>query len=344
MEKKPQVRAKFTYRGHEYNLVVTDDTWGKNFSIPSGPYWNFDNYPFNGSFHLVVGIGEDYKGRHYKLVVAVITNVNNKLLSDFKRDSQSDPERAINEPGLFLADSLGKKEYTCQILNAKFVLIPAGMFMMGSPEDEPWRAGNETLRQVTISKPFYLQTTPVTQGQWEKVMGENPLWVTGDDNFPVEKVSWNDVQKFIRKINEMEGTEKYRLPTEAEWEYACRAGSTTAYCFGDDPGRLNEYAWYADNSGDKTHPVGRKKPNDWGLYDMHGNVGEWVQDRYDDDDWDYPPSGLVTDPPGPSSGSSRALRGGSGHSYAGVCRSANRDITFPDRRVDYLGFRLLRTR
>jgi hypothetical protein len=212
------------------------------------------------------------------------------------------PERALIERGLLLADFLGKKRYISPILKAIFVLIPAGTFMMGSPEDEPGRKDHETLHQVTISKPFYLQTTPVTQGQWKQVMGNNPSHYRGDDNLPVEGVSWNNVQEFILKLNKMEGTDKYRLPTEAQWEYACRAGSTTAYCFGDDRGRLGEYAWIADY---KTHPVGQKKPNEWGLYDMHGNIRELVQDEAA-----YYPAGHVTDPEGPSLGFRRVLRGG----------------------------------
>ncbi len=136
------------------------------------------------------------------------------------------PERSLIERGLLLAESLGKKEYICPILGAKFVLTPAGTFIMGSPEDEPGRHDGETLHTVTISKPFYMQTTEVTQGQWKKVMGNNPSWFKGDDNLPVEQVGWNNIQEFIRKINNMDGTNKYRLPTEAQWEYACRAGST----------------------------------------------------------------------------------------------------------------------
>ena len=261
------------------------------------------------------------------------------------------PERALIERGLLLADSLGKKEYlppfliskfflkkkyTSPILMAKFVLIPAGTFMMGSPADEPERDNDETLHQVTISKPFYLQTNPVTQGQWKKVMGNNPSYFEGDDNLPVESVSWDDVQKFIRKLNKMEGSDKYLLPTEAEWEYACRAGSKTTYCFGNDPGRLGAYAWYCDNSGNVTHPIRLKKPNAWGLYDIHGNVWEWCQDWY----CDYP-SNNVTDPDGPSSGSYRVFRGGSWIHRASYCRSADRFFDNPGVHDDRLGFRLV---
>jgi formylglycine-generating enzyme required for sulfatase activity len=231
----------------------------------------------------------------------------------------------------------GEKEYTCPIFNARFVLIPAGTFMMGSPPDKLKRVYDQTLHQVTISKPFYMQTTEVTQGQWKKVMGENPSRFKGNDNLPVEQVSWNDVQDFIGRLNRQERTVKYRLPTEAEWEYACRAGSTTAYCFGDNPGDLGEYTWYKDNSEDRTHPVGQKKPNAWGLYDMHGNVCEWVKDWYGD----YP-LGSVTDPEGPSSGSHRVYRGGSYTYYDRACLSSLRSRYDLGIRPSHLGFRLLR--
>jgi formylglycine-generating enzyme required for sulfatase activity len=236
----------------------------------------------------------------------------------------------------------GGKEYTCPILNDNFVLIPAGTFMMGSPEDEPGRFARETLHKVTISKPFYMQTTPVTQGQWQRVMGSNPSYFKGDDNLPVEQVSWNDVQEFISKLNKKEGKDKYRLPTAAQWEYACRAGSSMMYWFGDDPIRLGEYAWYDENSGNVTHPVGRKKPNTWGLYDMYGNVWEWVQD-WGGSDCDYP-SGHLTDPTGPSSGPSRVFRGGSGVGCTGsCCRTAFRAGNRPGSRDKNVGFRLLKT-
>ena len=113
-------------------------------------------------------------------------------------------------------------------------------------------------------------------------MGDNPSYFTGDDNLPVERVSWDNVQRFITKLNDKEGTSKYRLPSEAEWEYACRAGTTTRYSFGDNESELGEYAWYSSNSDSQTHPVGQKRANPWGLYDMHGNVWEWVQDCWHD--------------------------------------------------------------
>ena len=191
-----------------------------------------------------------------------------------------------------------------------------------------------------------MQTTEETQGQWKAIMGSNPSYFKkcGDD-CPVEQVSWEDAQEFIRKLNVKDGTDKYRLPTEAEWEYAARAGSTTAFAnggiterdCGHDP-KLDAIGWYCGNANDKTHPVAKKQANAWGLYDIHGNVWEWCQDWYGD----YP-SGNVTDPRGPSSGSLRVSRGGGWDYLAERCRSAYRVRGHPGSRFYGLGFRLART-
>ena len=233
----------------------------------------------------------------------------------------------------------GQDEKFTNSLGMEFVLIPAGTFMMGSLSSEKGRESDEKQHRVTLTKSFYMQTTEVTHGQWKEIMGNNPSsFKNCGDDCPVDKVSWNDVQEFIRKLNQKEGINKYRLPTEAEWEYACRAGSTTRFCFGDSDSRLSEYAWYDDNSSKKTHPVGQKKPNIWGLFDMYGNVWEWCQDwkgNYQSSD--------VTDPKGPSSGSSRVHRGGSWNDLARYCRSADRSLYSPGSRDFNLGFRLSRT-
>jgi formylglycine-generating enzyme required for sulfatase activity len=220
-------------------------------------------------------------------------------------------------------------------LGMQFILIPAGEFQMGSTSGTDDELPVHTVR---ISKPFYLGIHEVTQGQWEAVMGNNPSQFPGDANRPVEAVSWEAVQKFIDKLNTREGGTKYRLPTEAEWEYAARAGSTTAYSFGDDSSQLGQYAWFAGNANNTTHPVGKLQPNAWGLYDMHGNVWEWVQDWYGE--YAAEP---VPDPQGPASGSDRVLRGGSWINDARDCRSAYRLYDAPGDRLINLGFRLLRT-
>ena len=227
-------------------------------------------------------------------------------------------------------------------LGMEFVLIPKGTFMMGSPPDEPRRDDDETQHEVTISKPFYMQAKEVTQGQWRGVMGSNPSGFKDcGDECPVEIVSWNDVQSFIQKLNEMEGTDAYRLPTEAEWEYACRAGATTAFSFGDDVSKLDEHAWYGDNSEDQTHPVEEKKPNAWGLYDMHGNVWEWVED-----DWHEAYDGAPADGSAwvdKKRGAYRVIRGGGWYFDARSCRSAHRSGLRPGVSHDGLGFRLSRS-
>lgn len=239
-----------------------------------------------------------------------------------------------------IAREKGINTFTSPTLGAKFVLVPAGTFMMGSPGGEAGRDSDESPQhQVTIGHHFYMQTTEVTQGQWKRVMGNNPSHFSScGDDCPVEQVSWEDVQGFIRKLNSMEGTGKYRLPTEAQWEYAARAGSATRFHAGNSDDDLLHAGWLKTNSGSKTHQVGQKAPNSWGLYDMHGNVYEWVQDWFR-----LYSAGSVTDSAGPSSGSKRVRRGGSWSSIAKFCRSANRDYFGPDQRSGLLGFRLLRT-
>ncbi len=212
--------------------------------------------------------------------------------------------------------------------------IPAGTFMMGSPESQEERSDDEKLHPVTISKPFYLGKYPVTQAQMRAVMGVNPSQSKGD-NLPVEQVSWDDCQEFLKKLNQNAKNVTFRLPTEAEWEYACRAGSTSAYGYGNNPDSLGDYAWYEDNSGNTTHQVGQKKPNAWGLYDMHGNVWEWCNDWYGD----YA-TGAISDPTGPQKGSRRVYRGGGWSGPAGFCRSADRGGVIPGNRYSNLGFRV----
>ena len=215
----------------------------------------------------------------------------------------------------------------------EFVSIPAGEFRMGSTSSEaaPWE---RPVTQVRISRDFDLGKYEVTQGQWEAVMGSNPSFFDACGlDCPVEKVSWEDAQEFIRRLNAMDGAGTYRLPTEAEWEYAARAGTT-----GDRYGNLDAIAWYGGNSGRRTHPVGQKAPNAWGLHDMLGNVSEWVGDWYGD----YP-GGTVTDPRGPGSGFYRVERGGVWYFNASDCRSSIRYFDIPGDRGNYRGFRLLRT-
>jgi len=226
-------------------------------------------------------------------------------------------------------------------LKLKFCWCPAGTFMMGSPESEPDRYAEETLHQVTLSKGFWIAKNQTTQGQWEKVMGRNPSYFkeVGSDA-PVERVRWNEATAFCARLNKLAPPGigwRYSLPTEAQWEYACRAGSTTRFGFGDDDADLAEYSWLDANSDNKPHPVGLKKPNAWGIHDMHGNVWEWCEDTYSD----YP-NAPVTDPMGAASGTYRVYRGGSWFNKPELARSANRNWDIGAIRYFFVGFRLAR--
>jgi len=240
-----------------------------------------------------------------------------------------------------LARTVREMGFTTSI-GMEFELIPAGEFEMGSPSTEAGRFRDEgPIHHVAIENAFYMGRYEVTQQQWRALMGYNPSYFTGDD-LPVEQVSWDEVQEFIRRLNEKMGTNTYRLPSEAEWEYACRAGTTTRYSFGDSDSELGEYAWYLDNSGGKTHPVGEKKPNPWGLYDMHGNVWEWVQDIRHANYNGAPTDGSAWEEGSGLGGIFRVNRGGSWRSTARRCRSANRSAGQSDRLIS-LGFRLARS-
>jgi len=228
----------------------------------------------------------------------------------------------------------------------KLVLIPPGEFMMGSPSNEKYRARDEgPQHRVKITEPFYMGVTEVTQEQWQTVIDSDP-W-SGEVHGGRSKdgaanyISWNEATEFCRKLSQKTG-QTVRLPTEAEWEHACRAGSTTAYCFGDSAHRLGEYAWYEDNAEDagKDYPQrgAEKKPNAWGLYDMHGNVWEWCQDWYESGYYGKSPA---SDPPGAASGNSRVLRGGCWSDRSSSCRLANRNYTTPTDTLTLYGFRVV---
>ena len=240
---------------------------------------------------------------------------------------KSSPKPAVKSPERFFTDDHGNE----------FVLIQPGTFMMGS---EKGHKRENPLHRVEITRPFYLGRYPVTQSQWEAIEGINPSYFKGGAH-PVEQVSWHEVQGYLKKLQN--GEFAYRLPTEAEWEYACRAGRTTAYSFGDDTEKLAEHAWYRTNSGRSTHPVGQKKPNGWGLYDMHGNVWEWVQDWYAEDYYKQFENKTAKDPAGPETGTNRVIRGGSWGNGATPLRSAYRSSDDPGFADNRLGFRLLRT-
>ncbi len=273
--------------------------------------------------------------------------------------------------GYFLMSKMGQPEKNrTNSIGIEFTLIPSGSFQMGcSDGDDDCLDDEIPQHKVTISNSFYMGKYEVTQGQWKRVMGNNPSYFQNcGENCPVEQVSWNDAQEFIKKLCELEKMSpcKYRLPTEAEWEYAARAGSRTRIYTGDmkelgenNSPELDGIAWYGGNSGVSygggydcsewsekqysslecgAHPVGQKKPNAWGLYDMIGNVWEWNEDRYDSK---YYENDNQTDPKGAEKGKDRSLRGGSWSSLAGDDRLSYRNRSYPDNRDTYYGFRLV---
>jgi len=240
------------------------------------------------------------------------------------------------------ARHLGRPASFENSLGMKFMLIPPGKFIMGSPKDEEWHQAAEVQHAVSITGPFYMGATEVTQKQWSALMGKNPSFFTGDD-LPVETVTWLQVEEFCRKLSAREGR-RYRLPGEAQWEFACRAGTTTPFHTGKSitPDQANY-------DGNKTYAGGPRGPfrettvaagslpaNAWGLHEMHGNVWEWCQD------WYAPyPDGDASDPTGPADGTRRVFRGGCGINFPAVCRSANRAKVKPVSWNFHLGFRVI---
>jgi sulfatase modifying factor 1 len=236
-------------------------------------------------------------------------------------------------------------------LGMEFALIQSGTFTMGSPPDEPYRDSSEVQHRVSISRPFYMQTTEVTLKQWRSLMGTRLLVRRkGSDNLPVTQVSWFDCMEFIKRLNRLDEG-KYRLPTEAEWEYAARAGTQSAFfwgntidcekaMYGNNSLKYDVCQFYIKSVGleiDQPAPVKSYRPNPWELYDMHGNVWEWCSDWYGDLD-----KNPVTDPKGPDSGTMRIRRGGSWFKHGHTCRSANRSFGHPATRYTTTGFRLVR--
>ena len=233
------------------------------------------------------------------------------------------------------------KDFT-NSLGMKFVWIPPGNFMMGSPKEEKLPNDNQTQHKVTLTKGFYMGVYTVTQEQWKEIMGKNPSFFKGEKNLPVEQVSWDDCQDFIKKLREKD-KKAYRLPTEAEWEYSCRAGTKTPFHFGEtistEQANYNGDFTYGNGKKGvyrkKTTPVGSFPANAWGLHDMHGNVWQWCQDWYGD----YPQKDVV-DPTGPEKGQYRVLRGGSWHFSPEYCRSAIRVRDEPGNRSNNYGLRV----
>jgi formylglycine-generating enzyme required for sulfatase activity len=280
----------------------------------------------------------------------------------------ADPSDEANQSGIVQEGvvpangpkSIAGKKLVENSIGMTFVRIPKGTFLMGSPPDEEGSSDDERQHEVTLTRDFYLGVYEVTQAQYKKVMGKNPSYFTGDKvaernpktgrfvrdvdsaNHPVDTVSHDEAVEFCRRLSELPDEQmagrRYRVPTEAEWEYACRAGSKTAFSFGNNATALGSYAWYAENSNEMTHAVGGKKPNAFGLYDMHGNVWEWCSDWYDEK---YYANSPATDPKGPDSGSFRVLRGGSWDSEPSGVRCASRHLITPGLRSLSLGIRVV---
>lgn len=243
-----------------------------------------------------------------------------------------------------LADDPLPKEIT-NAVGIKLILIPNGKFIrLQRSTGEDWD-GDERKHQVTITQDFYLGATEVTQVQYQTVMGSNPSFYQGDEvegdssQHPVETVSWHDAVEFCKRLSELPGEKQagrvYRLPTEAEWEYACRAGTEFSENFGFECSEFGEYAWHQENALGRTHPVGKKKPNPWGLHDMFGNVREWCLDWHG-----LYPNQAVKDPMGPANGTSRVYRGGSFNCEVFDCDPAIRLGYFPTLKNDTVGFRV----
>lgn len=243
-------------------------------------------------------------------------------------------------------------EYYINSIGMKFALIPSGEFMMGADDSGAYSC-EKPQHRVEISNSFYMGVYEVTQAQWEEIMGFNPYDLDHSNlyynlpgmaeritrpNHPAT-VSWEDAQEFITALNNKEGHNRYRLPTEAEWEYAARANTQTLYSFGNNVSELSNYAWYGEDfASGGTHPVGEKLPNAWGLYDMHGNAWEWVEDWYSESYYAQSPA---TDPKGADSGSHRSVRGGSWHQTATSWRVSYRKPYAPNYRGISIGFRVV---
>jgi len=302
------------------------------------------------SLDLSPSSGLVWVGKTLKLTATPIDSSGNSLSGGEITWSSSDSSVAtVNKNGLvtgvgvvwlggsvtITADCEGQSAAATLIVmpELEFVLVPAGHFQMGSTNGDPDELPVHT---VNITKPFYLQKTEVTQAQWRALMGSNPShFYNCGDACPVEQVTRSDVQEFISRLAVVDPGRNYRLPTEAEWEYAARAGKSADY---GGTGDLAQMGWYGGNSGSLTHPVAKKRANGWGLYDMHGNVWEWVQDLYSSSYYSQSPA---DDPTGPSSSGLPVLRGGSWSSDASSARSANRYSVDPRRRNSNYGFRLV---
>jgi WD40 repeat protein len=329
-----------------HHVVIQRNTRGLNMFIDGFLDASLTCSPLNADSSFPVGCGftDTWQPNEYRMNGFLDDiRIYNRALSAAEVKSLYEYESKPSASPIPTAPAI---ESTTNTFGMTFDKIPAGTFMMGSPEGEEGRRNDEHQHKVTITKPFYMQTTEVTQGQWTEVMETEPWkgkqYVKEGPNYAATYVSWDDAVAFCKQLSAREG-QTYRLPTEAEWEYACRAGTETAWSFGDDEKSLGDYAWYRENADSAgaayAHQIGLKKPNAFGLYDMHGNVYEWCHDYYGEDYYQQSPQ---LNPPGPAVGSSRVLRNGSWGSQLRHTRSGRRLWEDADDRGGANGFRLVR--
>ena len=326
-----QIRDEVLQPYREYERKLAEYEQALRESVKAGEI----QYPFSPSIEADL---QEYR-QYLKLKESDIIAIEAKILLPLKIEYEESLKKVntiVSEPELksnLITEDLGNN------VKLEMVTIPAGSFTMGSDESD--YDDEKPQHQVKLQE-FYLGKYPVTQEQYQAIMGNNPSKFKDNPKNPVELVSWDDAQEFCQKLNQKTG-KKYRLPTEAEWEYACRAGTQTRYYFGDDEKQLGEYAWFDKNSDSKTHPVGQKKPNNWGLHDMSGNVWEWCEDPWHDSYANKPEdiknngNSIWSD----SNESRHILRGGSWDYDSRSCRSAYRFGSYADYGVYDGGFRLV---
>ena len=307
-DQKDTINATLSANGMD--VLGSKDSW----------LWSSSEYSNNSAY--TINISNGYVNGHGK-------GISNAVRAIVELDADGNPI-AVPEP-----EPEPEPEPDINVGGFDMVFVAGGTFTMGATAEQGSDAesNEKPTHSVTVSD-FYIGKYEVTQAQWIAVMGSNPSNFQGD-NLPVEKVSWNDIQEFIKKLNAQTG-KKFRLPTEAEWEYAARGGNQSKGYKYSGSDNIDEVAWYEDNSNSKTHPVGQKRPNELGIYDMTGNVCEWCQDWYGSYSSD-----AQTNPTGPSSGSYRVLRGGSWITIAWNCRVSYRYFSHPVSRYSDFGFRLV---